>query len=350
MSLFDRKTFIAGAAAGAIVGARETALARAHQATEADVSKLYAAAKAEGTVAWWASPYPEETYEVLRAAFEAKYPGVKVELTRLTAQVVFQRVLQDVQANSRQCDVVHVSDEANFVTLKKMNALAPYVPADIDKTFSQLRQMDKDDAYQAASLGFVVLGYNPKKVTPPPRQWRDLFEGRFKDQISLGHPAYSGYCAVWAIAMYDKYGSAFFSSVAANNPKIGRSINDPTADIVSGERLVGHGDIGLFLQRKAEGNAIDERIPSDEGVLVVAPIGVMKQAPHPNAARLLANFYYSREFADIVAKRHYLPLRTDRDSVDGLRLDKIRYLNVSLERQIAEVPNIIALWRQTFGV
>jgi iron(III) transport system substrate-binding protein len=346
--VLNRKTFAAGLGAGMFAASSGAALAR--KISDADVSKLYAAAKAEGTVAWWMSPYPVDTGEAIRSAFEAKYPGVKVELTRLTAQVVFQRVLQDVQAGSRQCDVVHVSDEANFVTLKKMNALAVHVPPDLDKTFPQFRQMDKDEMYQVASLGFIVLGYNPKKAMPAPRGWRDLLDPRFKGQLSLAHPAYSGYCATWSVAMREKYGDGFFAGLAANQPKIGRSINDPVADIVSGERQVGHGDIGLLLQRKAEGNVVDEHIPGSESVLVVAPAGIMKDAPHPNAARLFANFYYSREFAEVVANRHFLPLRRDVASVDGLRLDKLRYVSVPLDRQIAEIPDIIARWRQTFGV
>jgi iron(III) transport system substrate-binding protein len=347
-TLQNRRTFVGGLVAGSVAGAALPAFAR--QASDADVCKLYAAAKAEGTVAWWTSPYPAETAEELRVAFEAKYPGVKVELTRLTAQVVFQRVLQDVQANSRQCDVAHMSDEANFVTLKKMSALAVHVPPDIDKVPPQFRRMDPDDVYQVASLGFVVLGYNPKKATPAPRTWRDLTDPLFKGQVSLGHPAYSGCCATWCVAMHDKYGDAFFTALAANQPKIGRSINDPVADIVSGEREIGHSDVGLILQRKSEGNAIDVRIPGNDGVLVVAPVGVMKAAPHPNAARLFANFFYSREFAAVVAKRHYLPLRTDMASADGMRLDKIKYIQIPLDRQIAEIPDAISRWRQTFGV
>ncbi|MBD5656358.1 MAG: extracellular solute-binding protein, partial [Candidatus Eremiobacteraeota bacterium] len=250
MSIVDRKAFLAGTAATL---AATTAAALARSQSDADVSKLYEAAKAEGTVAWWISPYPIETCEAIRAAFEAKYPGVKVELTRLTAQVVFQRVLQDVQANTRQCDVFAASDEANFATLKKMNALAHHVPPDIDKVYSQFRQLDKDDVYQVGSLGLVTIAYNPKKVKPAPRTWRDLLDPRFKGQVSLAHPGFSGYCAIWAIVMHDTYGDGFFTSLAANDPKIGRSINDPASDIVSGERLIGHTDIGLIYQRKADG-------------------------------------------------------------------------------------------------
>ncbi len=95
--------------------------------------------------------------------------------------------------------------------------------------------------------------------------------------------------------MNDKYGwDNFFKKFAANNPKIGRSVFDATTDIVSGERVVGPGADSLALERKAGGNSINIAFPEDDTILVTAPVTVMKEAPHPNAARLLMNFYYSQ--------------------------------------------------------
>jgi hypothetical protein len=37
-------------------------------------------------------------------------------------------------------------------------------------------------------------------------------------------------------------------------------------------------------------------------------------------------------------------------SADGMRLDKLKYIQIPLDRQIAEIPDAISRWRQTFGV
>ncbi|GAC1301511.1 MAG: extracellular solute-binding protein [Vulcanimicrobiaceae bacterium] len=324
--------------------------AEARRQTDADVSKLYAAAKTEGTLSWWESPYPLNVAESIRAAFKAKYPGVDVQLTRATAGPTYQRALQDFQAGSHELDVLAASDEANFVTLKKMNALAEYEPGDLDKVYAPFRHLDPDNMYQAGALGVVVLNYNPKRVSPPPTKWRDLLDPRYRGQVSLGHPAYSGYVATWASVMREKFGPGFFKSLAENQPKIGRSIYDVTTDIVSGERLIGPGADSVALEDKVKGNAIDVSYPQEDSALVVSPVAVMKHAPHPNAARLFVNFYFSREYAAAVGQKYILPLRGDFASANGMRLSKLKYAVVPVEKQIAQIPEIIAMWRSTFGV
>ena len=133
-----------------------------------------------------------------------------------------------------------------------------------------------------------------------------------KDLLTVGHPGFSGYVGNWVVAMNDKYGwDNYFKKFAANNPKIGRSVFDATTDIVSGERVVGPGADSLALERKAGGNSITISFPEDDTILVTAPVTVMKEAPHPNAARLLMNFYYSKEYSTTAASTFNLPLRLD---------------------------------------
>ncbi len=342
-------------AIGAIAGAAAALSLPSHVsakrgATEADVSKLYAAAKREGNLSWWQSPYPLDVCEEVRTAFKAKYPGVDVQIVRATAGPTFQRTLQDFQSGAHQCDIFAASDEANFVTLKKMNAFAEYVPGDLDKVYPPFRQLDPDHMYQAGALGVVVINYNPTRISPAPSRWQDLLDPRHRGQVSLGHPAYSGYVATWGIVMSEKFGPGFFKSLAANEPKIGRSIYDVTTDIVAGERLIGAGADSTALQDKAKGNAIDVRYPVDDAALVVSPVAVMKFAPHPNAARLFMNFYYSPEYAQAVGRKYIVPLRTDFGSANGTRLNKLKYIAVPVEKQIAQIPELIATWRSTFGV
>jgi len=347
---FTRRQAIA-TVAGTLAATAFVAPASARRgATEADVSKLYAAARGEGTLSWWESPYPIDVAEDIRTAFKRKYPGVDVELTRATAGPTFQRALQDFQSGAHQLDVMAASDEANFVALKKMGALAEYVPGDLDKVFGPFRQLDPDNTYQAGALGVIVINYNPKRISPPPTKWRDILDPRYRGQVSLGHPAYSGYLATWALVMREKFGPGFFKSLAENQPKIGRSIYDTTTDIVAGERLIGPGADSVALQDKGKGNAIDVSYPQDDSPLVVSPVAVMKHAPHPNAARLFMNFYFSREYAEAVGRKFIVPLRTDFSSANGTRLSKLKYVTVPVDKQIAQIPELIATWRSTFGV
>lgn len=337
-------------AGGAAAGLSIPRVAEAAKAvTDADVSKLYDAAKKEGSVVWWTAHYAQDAAERVRDAFKAKYPGIEVQFIRQTAQVIYQRLAQDLKAGVHELDVFASTDEAHYVELKRQSALAQFVPADIDKIPAQFRNLDGDGYYQLGTIAFVLFNYNPSKLQSAHR-WPQLSDPRFKGQITLGHPAFSGYVGNWVVAMNDKYGWDYFQKLVPNQPKINRSIYDTVADIVGGERTIGAGPDSLSLEKKAGGNHIDVYYPDDDTILVTAPVAVLKDAPHPNAARLFTNFYYSREYSQALVKTFNFPLRTDVPSANGAKLDKIRWTRVKVERLTSGVPEVIAKWRETFGV
>ena len=323
--------------------------ARRAPVTDADVSKLYDAAKKEGKVVWWTAHFAQEAAEKIRDAFKAKYPGIEVEFIRQTAQVIYQRLTQDLKSGIHEVDVFASTDEAHYVELKKQSVLAEFQPADIDKLPAQFRNLDPDGYYQLGSLAFVIINYNPAKIKPAAR-WIDLVEPRFKGQLSTGHPAFSGYVGNWVVAMNDKYGWDYFKNLAANNPKIGRSVNDTVTDILAGERNIGAGPDNLSLFKKAAGNSIDIVYPQDGSILIVAPVAVLKDAPHPNAGRLFENFMYSKEYSQALAKQAHFPLRAEVASINGMTLEKIHWVRVKADRLAAGVPEVVAKWRETFGV
>lgn len=355
MSKASRSRFLAltgGAAAG--LAAPELALAATKHKTkvesDADVSALYAAAKKEGTVVWWTAHYAQSAADRMRDAFKAKYPGIEVQFIRQTAQVIYQRLQQDLKSNIHELDVFCSTDEAHHAELKRQNVLAEFLPADINKVPPALRRLDPDNTYQIGALGFVLINYNTQKVAQPPRRWPQLGDPRFKGQVTLGHPAFSGYVGNWVIAMNDKYGWEYFRNLANNNPKIGRSVNDTVTDIVGGERLVGAGPDNYSLERKAGGNPIDIVYPGDDAILITGPVSVLKDAPHPNAARLFENFMYSREYSEALVKSFNYPLRTDVTPGNGIKLDQIRWTRNTVARLTTGIPEVVAKWRETFGV
>src|SRR5581483_7107597 len=98
---------------------------------------------------------------------------------------------------------------------------------------------------------------------------------RWKGQITVGHPAFSGYVGQWVTAMLRTYGDSWLQSLAKNNPKVNRSVNDTVTDIVAGERTVGAGPDNYSLAKKAGGSPIDIVWPADGAVLIPGPVGIL---------------------------------------------------------------------------
>jgi iron(III) transport system substrate-binding protein len=311
---------------------------------------LYAAAKQEGKVVWWTAHYAQSAAEAVRDAFVAKYPGIEVEFIRQTAQVIYQRLTQNLGAGVREVDVFASTDEAHYLALKKQAALAAYTPLSVDRLPQTYRDLDSDHTYHVGAVAFVLINYSTARVPSPPQQWTDLLDERWRDQITLGHPGFSGLVGNWVVAMWDKHGWDYFTNLAKNNPKVARSINDTVTDIVNGERFVGAGPDNYSLERKAGGSPIDIVFPADDSVLVVSPVAVLKDAPHPNAARLFENFYYAPEYSTAMAQSYNYPLLESVPPPSGKPVHDVKSYRNLASRLEEGVPEAIAKWRETFGV
>jgi iron(III) transport system substrate-binding protein len=345
-----RRTLIGGslaAAGAALLGTPPGAAAPAPMTPEEE--KLYAEARKEGQVVWWTAHYALSAAEAVRDAFVARFPGIQVQFIRQTAQVIYQRLTQNLKAGVRELDVFASTDEAHYLTLKRQGVLAAYRPAGVDVLPRSFLNIDPDNTYHVGALGFVLINYNTR-LTTPPQKWTDLLDGRWQGQITLGHPGFSGYVGNWVVAMWDKYGWDYFTRLAKNNPKIGRSVNDTVTDIVSGERLVGAGPDNFSLESRSQGNPINIQFPTDNATLIVSPVGVLKDAPHPNAARLFEGFYYTREYSLAMAKTFNYPLRDDVPPPSGVPLGRVQWYRNTVERLEKGVPDAITKWRETFGV
>lgn len=93
---------------------------------------LLEAARKEGVVAFYTAmeiPAAED----LGRAFEAKYPGIAVNVKRSGAERVFQRIGKEEGINLYEVDVACTTDAAHFIRWKHDGLLAPYLPEDVAK-------------------------------------------------------------------------------------------------------------------------------------------------------------------------------------------------------------------------
>src|SRR5689334_736192 len=75
--------------------------------------ELIAAAKAEAKLVWYTS-MEISTAERIAKGFEAKYPGVAIQVERSGAERNFQRISQEQASGLKVADVIESSDAAHF--------------------------------------------------------------------------------------------------------------------------------------------------------------------------------------------------------------------------------------------
>ncbi|MDO8562889.1 MAG: hypothetical protein Q7S25_03485, partial [Candidatus Limnocylindria bacterium] len=116
------------AASAAIPAAKETA--------DQAMARLYALAKAEGTVLLYSSLNTDDAKKIL-PVFEAKFPGIKVQHTRASGEALIQKIVTEKKAGQDLFDLVETNlFEIKFImdqgyTQKYAVASAGDFPADV---------------------------------------------------------------------------------------------------------------------------------------------------------------------------------------------------------------------------
>jgi iron(III) transport system substrate-binding protein len=350
MPLIARRRIIAASAAGAAFGA---GLAAAGELSPQE-QQLYEAAKREGELTWYSGQVQAETGEAVGTAFMQRYPGIKTNVVRSTSQVAFQRLSQDMQAGVAQCDIFSSTDYGHYLYLKREGKLLPYRPANADGMIAAVRDPDPDNMWQIFYLGIYLLAYNTQHVTAAdaPKSWKDLLDPKWKDQLAIGHPGYSGSIGVMCVVLRKMYGWDFFKELNKNNPQIGRSSDDPVTLLNAGERNVGIGvSLSMPLLSMQRGNPLAIVYPADGTLAVYSPTAIPKNAPHPNAAKLFMEFAAGPLYAQVMRKYFIMPVRPEVPPPDGARpLDQVKLISATPAEIEQGVPEVKELWRDTFGV
>jgi len=288
---------------------------------------LVEAARREGKVVWYTSVDLPLAEKIARS-FEAKYPGIAVQVERTGGERVFQRIGQEFASRIYAVDVVNSSDASHFIVWKRDGVLAPYVPEDVAK-FYPAEHRDPDGMFASFRVWLCVIGYNTDMVKPEaaPKSFADLLDPKWAGKIVKGHPAYSGTILTATFQMARDLGWSYFEELAKQKVMQVQSANDPPKKLALGERAVmADGNDYILIQLREAGQPVEVVYPAEGAPLVVGPSGVFEGAPNPNAARLLQSWLFSIEAQQILvdlALRSFHPLVKEKPGRRPLRDIKV---------------------------
>src|SRR5712672_1474481 len=199
---------------------------------------LIEAARREGKVVWYTSVDLPLAEKIARS-FEAKYPGIAVQVERTGGERVFQRIGQEFASRIYAVDVVNSSDASHFIVWKRDGVLAPYVCEDVAK-FYPAEHRDPDGLFATFRIYLSVIGYNTKlvKAEDAPKSFSDLLDPKWKGKIVKAHPGYSGGAMTATFQTARDLGWEFYEKLAKQGVMQVQSIADPPKKLSLGERAV----------------------------------------------------------------------------------------------------------------
>jgi iron(III) transport system substrate-binding protein len=315
---------------------------------------LIESARKEGTVVWYCGALDLSEAEKFGKAFEAKYPGIAVRVERSGSERIYQRIGQEQQSRIHAVDVVNTADGAHFLEWKKNGWLASYIPEDVAKHFPATH-VDADGTYAIMCSWLTTIGYNTKLVKreDAPKSFADLLNPRWKGKIVKAHPSFSGTILTTTFMLVRELGWSYFEKLAQQKVLQVQSASDGPKKIILGERAVSaDGSDYQFVLPKEQGQAVEIVYPTEGSPLAPVPSAVFREAPNPNAARLLQSYLFSAEtqqvFVDNFAQHSVHALVKEKPG--RTPLSAIKLLTCDPAEVSAQSDEIKARYSKIFGV
>ena len=264
--------------------------------------------------------FPEDLTSVFQAAFEKRHPGTQVEvLNKKTSAGV--KYIQETASNNTS-DLFWVSAPDAFAVLKGKGLLAQYRPnaTGIPDKIGAFPINDPDGYYFGfAASGYGIM-YNTRylraKDLPAPKEWSDLEQPVFFGHVGMSAPSRSGttHLTVEAILQGQGWdeGWATIKRMAGNFKTVTeRSFGVPDG-VNSGEFGAGIVIDFFGFSSKASGFPVEFEYPKITAV-VPANVGIVNNAPHPEAAGAFIDFLLSDEGQELLfdPKIMRLPVRPE---------------------------------------
>ena len=263
--------------------------------------ELVQGATKEGRIAWYTAIDLAVAEKVARA-FEAKYPSIAVQVQRSGAERNFQRLAQERASNILAADVVDSSDAAHFIIWKRSGWLAPYVPEDVARHIPA-RYKDADGTYAVWRSTLCVIAYNTKLVptAEAPKSFADLLDPKWAGKIVKAHPGYSGTILTATFQMARDIGWGYFEKLSKQRVLQVQSAVDPPKKLAAGERpIMADGTEASLTFQQDAGQPVMPVYATEGTPLIASGTALLKDAPHPNAARLFQSYLFSLEAQQLI--------------------------------------------------
>jgi len=258
--------------------------------------QLVDAAKRDGRVTFYTS-MELQTAEKISRAFEAVFLGISVQVERNGCERLFRRLAQERASGIRAADAIECSDITALLSWKRQGWLTPFVPADVAEKWPA-DQRDPDGYFAAERFTLSPIAYNTKlvKAEDAPKSFADLLDNKWTGKIVKARPGYSGTVLTVTFELSRYLGWDYLKALGQQHVMQVQAAADAPKAVAQGTGPVtADGLEYVVLQSRDQGEPIEPIYPSEGTPSISSGAGVIVDAPHPNAARLLIAWLSSRD-------------------------------------------------------
>jgi iron(III) transport system substrate-binding protein len=309
-------------------------------------ASVVSSAKSEATVIWY-SALDAPTLTALVDLFNAGHPGITVRPLQISSNAIPARLLTERTGGKYNADVVSC-DQFAFAQLAESDV---FVPFKVDAPAQYLRgAIDPKGAAVAFFTDTTVIAWNADRLKAdglrPPTSLADLARPEWKGKIGIDGTAFNWFQSVIAT---QKNGRDLLRKIAANGPFITSGHSATITQLVNGEFDVTPTAYGYMAEKaRLAGRPVDFVNPNP------LPVGleyaaIVKNAPHPNAARVLVDWLISKPAQEFVASDRRTPTLMGVKGDEHVFSDRQPFYVLQLPDR-AEYNGLVSEFKALFGI
>ena len=274
------------------------------------IPELLAGAQAEGQVTVYSSTNEQEGLPLWKLYEEAT--GIKVNYVRGAESPLQAKIALEARTGQQSWDV----HNAGTVNMIPENLTLQYEPPNAKDIMPEAR--DPNKRWYGVYAGYSVPQYNTNLVKPD--ELPKTFEDFLTRKQWIGKVAIEGTDREWMEAILTFYGrdkglKLLRDIQATLKPVVLDGHFAMARQIAAGEYPIALMNYSMLTTNLKQQGAPTDYVALDPVHLWFGMVGVNKSAPHPNAAKLAANFLLSREAQEFSAKMGgRVPTRLDVES------------------------------------
>ncbi|KAF2644766.1 ABC transporter [Massarina eburnea CBS 473.64] len=281
------------------------------------LDEIYAAALAEGsTITVWHGGDEKDQQNSLKTAFESRFPGLTLNLTVDLSKYHDGNLDQQLAVGDVYVDSIILQTVHDYPRWKQEGALLNYAPVGFDKIFPDFKDVE------AAFYGVYVLGWsnvwNTAKLsgnaTAGPKEFPDYLDPIWKDKLVLTYPNDDDAVLFAFNLILQQYGIEWFDALLTQNPRWVRGSATPAALVGASNNTYA----ATFTSSIGTASSPPYNVSfPEQGTFVSWPQhgAILKDAPHPEGAKLLHNFILSEGYQNSTGRRS---VRSDLPGPNGL--------------------------------
>ena len=302
--LISRRAALLGLAAGsALLSVPPTARA------EDEWNKVVADAKKEGHVVLYSAFVGLAAHQELKKDFETSY-GITVDILEARASEVRERIRIEQAAGRFAADVSENGRTTTTLQIAQDHVFDPFGPL---PSLGHLKPEFRGDDIRLPVFAIVYGILASTRLVKPedePKSWLDLADAKWKGKILSDDFRALGGGGVLFYVLEEHFGRDFHEKLAQQDIKFSR-------EIPANERRIARGELPLYLPvsltsiPELKGLPVKFIAPKEGLPYIGYDLALLKNAPHPNAARLLMEHYLGQKMQQGFANLGLLPVTSD---------------------------------------